>query len=612
MSAGRYPAFDYVRGSLAKWIKSHRPGYPVAAPPAVKKRAVSSSADYNQFFEAVGEDIACLYEQAWDVLERLRSAYIVLSDHERYMASRLGLLTLNRPFVGDDFSTCDRVDLTETTALVDLSAGEVRLDEVVSDTVFVNLDEANVSFEIVSPYITYETLSPLACMFDGADNTYWLVRAKSPTPGDVTVSVTVDIGTPVELNKVEVEFHGRPPDVKLLTSTDGKDWDEHTGVNSPWFFSSARVRLVRLLMSKSQDGKSEQYDYYFGIKNLTVCRTGIVERGILVSRPFVFDAAVVNKLRLLAETETPPLTSVDFYLSLGENSDIWLPVQPGEIDLGIMDRREVSFSTVDVNDTVGGITTYILGPGFEVDTVWSPELYCGVDKYLRGRAYLNAEVDYVPSLTDWENITPCAKVYSYRDKGSLFATDTYLNVDQLTDNFFCYVFYIYSPSVNDKWVYFSVSDGYRFSGYLNNNLLSVAGSRALLHLVPGWNEFVFLVYNYDSNKRTGLGLTWDWILGKEVVRARREPFEYVAYPSLNYRTPPGMVGRYSLIKKDNLWHPVINFDPADRGLRPQDFTLIYGVPRVAFNALRFKAVLERKPAAGHVTPRLKYYYLELN
>jgi len=599
LQRGYYPRPDILQGHLREWAKNNLPGRPVTFAPNVAKSSVSSAEEYNRFFQAVEEDLNCLYEQARDILERLRAGFDILYNQEQYLRTRLETRFSS---LEDDFSTFERIDLQKTTALVDLRAKEVRLDEVVSVSTRFDLEGAIFAFQVLSSYVTYETLSPLESMADGDKDTYWLVRVQAATPDSVAARLTVDLGTPIEANKIEVVFHGRPPSVKLSVSEDGSSWQLCPTISpGTWFFAPGKVRWLRVDMEKLPD--SGRYDYYFGIRELAVYHTDFVNQGELVTVPFNIYAPIVSSISLSAEVERPPLTDVKFYVDLGE-SGLWLPIEK-ELVLSNIPREEVGFSGYEPYNTV-----YVLKPGLAVDKVWLPELYLGVNKYLKGRTY--AQLSAPPSLEDWRAISENSKVYVHYDKDTFLNTATYPNVsdNSKTDNFFYYAFCIEVPENEEKWVDFNLADGYSFAVYLNNKRVPVMGVRALLHLIKGWNRIVFLVYNSDPAKQNNQALTWNWSLADVNVLASAEAVELVSYPELISR-PPTM-NRYALVRVDGTWCPAINYDPQNYLLGPADFILSYQKPNISFDTIRLKAVLTRAPGAGRVTPRLKSYKINLN
>lgn len=606
LTGGRYPKLEVVRGHLLNWLKDHVPGRPTFKARLLARRQVSSSRDYNASFGEVAEDLASLYEEARELLGRLRASFAALLMQEEYLKSRLGSM-LPQDSIGDSFVDYSRVDLEKTTAFVDLASHEVRLPDTKTSGARIDLSLAQPYFDILTPYVTYRTLSPLELILDDSENTYWLVEVSSPTPGEVASQLLLDLGDEVELNSVSVVFHGRKPQAALYVSRDGVDWQECPGrASDTWTFPPVAARWIKILMQKPHDAKKERYLYYFGIKHIAAYKVGYTDKAEIVSKSFEVSAPVVRKFALSLDADVPPLTSIECYVSFDGN--LWVPLKD-QLDLGTFEQKETVFSNTAFYSFVPGVDFYALMPAVNED-LWLPELYVGLEKYLKARTYLGGrDSSYVPSLADWEAVPPHRKTYSYKRKGSFLDTISYPNpVEQANqDNFFCYTFYIYSEEVRDKWVYFNLRDGYSFTLYLNGAQVPVAGSRAFLHLVPGWNEFIFLVYNFDPSKRSSMALTWDWDLSKEKVRARREPLELVDYPVLAYSTPPGSVSRYALAATAYGVYPVINFNPVDRGLSPADFLLVYKKPKTAVERIWFKAVLSRYPSAGQITPRLRKY-----
>lgn len=608
LKKGEYPSPSVVQGYLMEQFAKYRPGSPLTFAPEVPRNSVSSSDYYNAFFKSVESDLQVLYEHARDIVERLKAASELFRDYEQHLEHSLESLAGQVEVLGDSFRTFENIDLERTTALVDLSAGEVRLDEVEDGWHRLDLSNATLYFELLSPYIVYNTLSPLDNIKDPDDSTCWLVEVRSPTPDVLAARLTVDFGAVLELNRVEAVFQAALSCAELYASSDGQNWEQLATISpGAWSFPPIEARWLRLEMQKPPDFERDGYVYYFGIRRLNIYYKGFVESGELVSAPMKIDADVVTSLKLEADAEIPPLTDIKFYVSFGESGP-WVPID-GELVLDNAPAIEKSFdSCVPLSD---GSDVFALVPGVQED-IWFPELYCGRNKYLRGRTY--AQIYSVPTLEDWQSVDVYAKSYRYYGKDTLFDSTAFPNMldGQKTDNFYYYSFHAYVPQKQDRWVNFVCADGYLFSVYLNGQFVPVVGGQALLHLLAGWNDFVVLLYNSDPQKAVSRALVWDWYTEGLEFWARREPMRLVGYHELVYRVPLHKTDCYALVRVGNSWCPAFVYRPEDYALAPSDFLLKYRRPGMQAETIRLKAVLTRSPGAGRVTPRLKGYRIYVN
>jgi PAS domain-containing protein len=361
LQSGQYPNLDVLRAEVLSWQNL---GLPETQAIAVSPGSISSSAQYNNFFSGVGDDISSVYQQAWELFDGERNTFIALSNQENALESSLLDLTHvanTANCFGDQFTSFDNIDLTQTTAYVDLAANEVELDNALALETL-DLSGATATFTISSPYTTIETLSPVANVLDAADDQYWLSCVHEPTPGTITAQLVIDLGAVYTCNKVSLSPQGTPSTTVLSMSPDNGTWTTCSSLSpNTWLFAAAGIRYLQFTMTKPPD-ENDGGDYlvYFGMSNFQVYCTGYEETGDLVSQPFIIGDQIVNQIDLTTTIQTPPLTNVSTYVNF--NGGIWMPIS-GSLSLKGGTAQSVAATSAQAETTVGGITLYDLYPG---------------------------------------------------------------------------------------------------------------------------------------------------------------------------------------------------------------------------------------------------------
>lgn len=610
LQSGQYPDLDALRADVLSWQNL---GQPTTQAVSVNPGSVSSSTVYNDFFTSVGNDLACLYEQAWELFNDERNSFIALSNQEDALSSNLAeLLGTNNTCIGDQFISFANIDLTNTTASIDLATQEVVLSNSMA-LESMDLSGAVVTFTVSSPYTTVEILSAVSNVLNTAEDQYWLSCVHEPTQSAITSQLTVDLGSIFTCNKVAISFQGTAPSsIVLNVSPDNGTWTTCTTISpGTWFFPASGVRYLQFTMTKMPDeNQGSDYLTYFGMSNFAVYYMGFIETGDLVSKPWPVTDQIINQIDLVTNVQTPPLTSIDTYVNFDDGP--WMPID-SSLSLQGGTSQAATAVTSTAQDSIGGITLYELGPGANAGSLWQPQLVVGQDKYLKMRTYIDPTlvVNNTPTLSIWQSISPYTRVTSYNTKTVLVDTATYPNVADPShdDNLFFYQFYV-NMSGQQQWVNITCSSGYTYCLYLNGALIQVAGSKALLNFMDGVNEITLILF--ASSTQVDTAWSWDWNLTSQIIFANQNPFILVDYPILLYHTPPGVNNYFALQQVGEYWMPVINFNYVNYGLDISDFVLNYQVPNAPLDYMRFKATLSRQAGAGSTTPILSSYQITLN
>ena len=259
-------------------------------------------------------------------------------------------------YVSDDFRTLEYVDLSNTTAEIDTSAGTcVLTQETISNGISrIDLSEAEVDYQIVQAInIVGSSQAPGFPIENILLDTYsqWLMFVEIPSQAPVTIALRLSLEDVTNVSKVVFTPFGATStsafSISLLYSQDGTDYllvpgeasQSITSAPATWVFPVLRAKYFRFLISKNGPDDisvNDNYLYQFGARNIYLGRPSFDTsvRGTLLSTGRTvldstntetsFSKAALNVCELL-----PAGTRIDYFLSV-DGGTIFSAISPLE------------------------------------------------------------------------------------------------------------------------------------------------------------------------------------------------------------------------------------------------------------------------------------------
>ena len=344
---------------------------------SVLENTDSSAALYNSFFENISQDLSVSYQEIFNIFTdsmdsfdnwRLSLANMqgILTDLESRIDALL-LLTNDTAgyfnFVEDNLVDLSKVDLTYTTAHVDVQNHACTINETLTNTQRLNLNTLSLKdarFTILTrEYIvsSHEGIgtSVYACIQD-ADRS-WQQRVKS-TGSDYKISGELKIKISdnlTDISRVEINLLAsnlnHPMILTGMYSTDNYNWtnlpcDNYSqSIDSKglFIFAPIQVKYIKFIMTKlgADDAEDNQYIYEFGSSSVKVfstagydLETGTTLQSVELS---VLDndknQVKFNKVTLQTCQQTPLNTNIKYWVNAKNDSEStgWLRIDPMNI-----------------------------------------------------------------------------------------------------------------------------------------------------------------------------------------------------------------------------------------------------------------------------------------
>lgn len=435
---GRMPNIDEITRELSKTLDgSGRIAYKYV--PQQSKELFNVDV-YNLGLRQIKFDIDLFYEELINLINvavrkvSYADLYNKVHSHElNSLESELNNLLFvhnNSDFyfkgVYDDFSNLTKTDLNESTPdVVDLAENSISLpygsgyDKVKLDHL-IGISSWNLNIDTISKIVrsTPITGSSFSNMFTDTVS-FWGQEVIIDSPNTVSLSFVFQLG-PGELeiliNRIEVIPQLiKPCKIDIQISTDNINYKHLEGYEGGIIletqkkvygldFETNLVQYVKITMSKEPpdsaiviNGK-KNYQYVFGLRNLSFYKTGRTNQARYQSKPFKFDSSL-NKISLSSKSEVPVGTDIKYSIALENSPDNFIPINPIEsnldnkvLTLGNYTNNNLNFTAdlsgesqaIQYGSFFQGKTFYRIGPSLDSDPIFgSANLYRGYNAWFR-------------------------------------------------------------------------------------------------------------------------------------------------------------------------------------------------------------------------------------
>lgn len=393
LKAGRIPTYELIMMRLRSLLVDWQPGTPTMVIRSWIPDTRCNVAELNATLGELHDDLTDLYDESGDISERIllnfRKSQLERDALRTELAhtedNLLALLMTARDVAGlcryyvETFPDTDKINLTNSTAIIDLEAGAVRLPYSAPPSIVpLTADMISVS----ASHAGLEELAPITNALDGKANTAWLVRLPYHAGEQHAVTLSIRWGVNlgfVPVNNLLLQCHmAVMGDIHVRFHT-AHGW---VTIDKPHITSKTMTYSFDDLEADSMEisiVKQEPDDYsgggwcVFGFNNILCSYHTYAQVAEYVSRPVTFDRPI-RQIALDAATSCPHNTSIDFYIACSDDmgSILWHPIGlqaditttlPRTIRLESIDSQHVILDLRNINkySFINGVQYYGLG-----------------------------------------------------------------------------------------------------------------------------------------------------------------------------------------------------------------------------------------------------------
>lgn len=579
---GYHPSFGEVVGEMASWAKKERPERAYTKKQWVYEGEVVERDDLVSFFGNVAHDVRDLKAVGIEQATRHLSLYEANRIEREKAEEKVNRIErkLKQVILSARAGIGEQVEVLrvhgegqwregESTAMLDIKEGNVRLHELPTDSEPILLASSAISVKALRKNYRHVSLTGPEQMFDGNLNTAWwhVLKTEDPGNGESRAGIQVDIsfGQKKKVNHLSLSTIGEMSTECLVEySADGVVYQTIPGRREAEFltgedvirFTEVEAAHMRISLYKGRhdEQSSGEYHYYFAIRELYLSGQRYTKSGTAMTAPIILRDGV-SRLAIETVSEEPVGTQLTYLVAEVDRLKAprdwtWIPVSPS----GGRDRRfgqSVSLSKEKEHireydrleksgEVLFGQDVYTLGRsdgrveqigenGTEREDV---KLYRGVGQWKVERRYKPFNGD-APMRSDFSKVE--------KTKFIPFGNTLYLdrNIGD-SDNLFRFTAAVLSDGDREQPLSVGViyeDGGYKtrvasYSVYVNGKRMPFESDRYRLPLSGGWNVIELIFHVGDMQARVEFGPDefptelylgqWDTV-NERVVRGEVEP-----------------------------------------------------------------------------------------
>ena len=379
---------------------------------SVEPGEVSSIAQYNGANAAILQDLKVLYRHLFSTtnqsikgFERWKKEAEVLEERLQELEERITNLLLVADdtegyfnFMYDNFATTSKVDLTNTTAYVNVGKSLVTIGTSTSGGTRLDLSgldpNKDIEFSVLSrnnlASVQQASKSELKNAVSDKAN-FWQNRVITTSATPVSIELKVKLPAKKTVSRIDIDLHSANANsavqITPMYSVDNYNYNQLPTTNftrsvvkkGAFQFTPVQASQIKFIMTKTGADQvvGNQYAYEFGVDDISfyneqfTATTSQDTGAVFISKPLsVVDTASqpeqFSKVTLKVCEEVPTGTSIDYYLTASNDltvpisSGIWTaispnnrsnPTNPTVIDFGDLDETTVSGVKVSYDAT---------------------------------------------------------------------------------------------------------------------------------------------------------------------------------------------------------------------------------------------------------------------
>jgi hypothetical protein len=353
-SQGRKPTLASILEATSEYFSAYPAGVPIPLPlDDIRGKERSDVDAMNIIMNTLQANLELAYEVSQEQVAEIMELTTALRTYiDRLKAQRrrveaqiddylLSLYNSDGYFysISDIFSDLELVDLTMTTAYVNIQAGVVQLPTVSSLSRVLEPREYSapiVQVKANNTSVGFKTVGPWSNAIDGLTNTVWSIEVEVDSPQEVVCDLKVPFAKQTEITRVDVDPYGISSaqyfikvGVRLEQNINDFDFGSLIKKTTNRFsFANTAVTAenITLTIRKVEPDYIEtvdgvvKYRYLFGLKDLLVTKQFYDNSATLVSAPLTISEDLQNEIpidaiSLTVDADIPPGTSIDYFIT---------------------------------------------------------------------------------------------------------------------------------------------------------------------------------------------------------------------------------------------------------------------------------------------------------
>ena len=320
-SSGSRPSEDEVRKIFNSYFSINKLGQPIAVDYDIfNRKSTLDPFDLNELMVKTLLNMEVLYDctnensyEMMSVITALNKKLTTLKARRREVESKVDelLFSVNNSdgfFYSylENFSSTKEIDLSLTSAFVDINVGNVTIPKINSgvfdmiSSSLINPSNVTVSVDLNGAQVIAPTsVSGLENIMDGLTDTYWSYKYQSHELGVASLIITIPVNSNYVISKIEgtlltssstgVIIVAKPvdrnfPDQNIIKDS-RSDYDRFAFNLNPVNYSTITITLFKTFPDEVLSNSDKPYVYNFGLRDIYIGSKYHDKSAVIVSQP---------------------------------------------------------------------------------------------------------------------------------------------------------------------------------------------------------------------------------------------------------------------------------------------------------------------------------------
>lgn len=545
-SSGKRPTEQDIRSEFNKYFNVNKLGQPLTVDYSLLQSIDTTDVDVlNELMANTLLNLEILYDcilennqESFYVVNTLNNKLENLRSKRKALESKVDeLIFMNNNSDGyfysflEGFSSLENIDISNTTAYVDVSNGQVSIPKITS-----NLSNAITLDTIKSTGVTYNVkvnnttvvqdtnINDIESIFDGLNDTYWSVDHYTEVPSIVSLTLNIPVSTNFNISNLSGVLLTSAPCSVYATCTPSnsaipsenlfkdskKDYNRFSFAVPSRSYSSISITLMKVEPDALIPNSDIPYRYSFGIRELIIGSEYHETSATLVSAPISIPSQqnenlVIASVGMEVDSQMVGNTSAKYYIAQNTNDNgqitdfNWIPIEPMSFNNNSFDKIVNLFGTNQMTkyiDTVDSDLYTIPVYSSENINESNPILIPNTDV----TAYRVAAVYDDQKYIDPYMLAGIGSIKHYYTLGLSYARESSLVENYKSPDFWSSTINeniegtIYSSILSNQTGQVTLPNSFPSSGILKFKLYSDNAATAIYDIIKGSSEFNLAVY----------------------------------------------------------------------------------------------------------------------
>lgn len=658
LQKGKFPSSQTVLWKISKNLQEYNLNEPQNKLRIARTNYAINPDDYNTSIDEITSDLNIIYEcllefqnkamKSFDQFEIEKKRYEYQVDNLEKELKEIISANTGRTFkksVYDIFTDMEHVDFSGTDANIDINNKEATIAKANGQSNKLYLDSGTkVSFSIPATQnvVSKTATGDINNILNNMENMVWQQEIETNVQNEITGTLLIEFPTAISMNQIDISLHSiKESTLMIEVSKDGEVWSALPRYRTPikvldkisLIFPAITAMKVRILISKDEADKlivskdKSQYIYLYGIKNISFFQASYKKMSTLLSNVFNLDDGnifTIDKVSLVAETDIPNGTSINYYIALDSDNPQWIPISheddPHPKYNKVIDFHNIETaypeiftfeSTISIenvrqlnNLNVNGVKFYKLGTVSDKMIIPGTErLFCGKNAWKVDTYTLEHNTDYIPSASDWIGKSYNTEYNKVSGKPGVVASNKAFDINTNV-RYSCSVYSSDEQKVASHKLICNLPCAIYMNGELIYTGIPDGDVDVDYYFKRGWNDIIILTYTSGTSLILDIGM--DILKKGQRMYATGTPYKLVSLFDLQYNIRNNRQNVYAITYINDEAVLVLNNYITDIDY---EFFYKYTTQANTKTKILVKAELIREESITQLSPKLKSYTL---